>query len=154
MEEKFSFMTVIGILTSVFGKKNNFSYFQGWLILSVTDWQDWQWDSGNGETCDLCQVWWPHPGHHVGCHWWSGVWSHTQGGQGHVVRQGGDVCLLCRRDIPQNAEGLDIATDCAISDYGSGVSWYVSIRYKHIQLQCVAFYINVGFIICRWFILI
>ena len=49
-----------------------------------------------------------------------------------LVKILGDVCILCWRDIPEDAEGSDSPTDCTISDHCSGILGYVFVRCEKI----------------------
>ena len=48
--------------------------------------------------------------------------------QGDLVREGGDVRLLHRGDLPQDAEGPHPPPDCPLPDHSCRVSGPVSIR--------------------------
>ena len=49
-----------------------------------------------------------------------------------LVKILGDVCILCWRDIPEDAEGSDSPTYCTISDHCSGILGYVFVRCEKI----------------------
>ena len=84
-------------------------------------------DERNGESPEMFEDECPDHCDHDRCDWWGRLRSDPAAVQGEVAREGGDVRLLHRGDLPQDAEGSHPPTDRAVPDNSRRVAGHVAL---------------------------